>query len=56
MSNGAKFVRGDIDDTTGRLTLERENDSTGECPDLVLMRGTLTDNGDSTYDLTFDGS
>jgi len=51
---GAKFVSGVAD--TGRLVLTREDGSTAVCG-VVLVRGVrLTDNADSTFDLTFDGS
>lgn len=49
---GSKFVDGTA--VTGRIVLERGNGSTAELPDLVIVQGlTLTDNGDSTYDLSF---
>ena len=54
MTLGARFVRGDIESATGRLMLERDDGSvTGQCPELVMVRATLTDNNDSTINLTF---
>jgi hypothetical protein len=55
VSRGPKFVSGDAGN--GRLKLVRDNGSvTDEVPSLILIRATLTDNGDSTFDLVFDGS
>jgi hypothetical protein len=51
---GAKFVRGQAD--TGRLVLTREDGSTARCGVVIVQGATLTDNSDSTYDLSFDGS
>lgn len=54
---GPKFVRGLINPLTGRLTLERADGSvTEECADLFMVAGTYSDNGDSTFDVTFPGS
>lgn len=51
---GLKFVSGTAD--TGRLILTREDGSRVRCGVLIVQGVTLTDNGDSTFDLTFDGS
>lgn len=52
---GFKFVDGTA--TTGRIVLQRGNGSTAELLNVVIVQGvTLTDNEDSTFDLTFDGS
>lgn len=50
---GAKHVSGDL--STGRLFLTRRDGSSVRCG-VVIVQATLTDNSDSTYDLTFDGS
>lgn len=48
----SKFVTGDL--STGQLILIRDNGKTAQC-DVVIVTGVaLTDNEDSTYDLTFD--
>jgi len=46
---GAKFVSGTAD--TGRLILSREDGSTAVCA-VILLRGTLFDNADSTFSFT----
>ena len=52
---GYKFVAGTAQ--TGRIVLERGDDSTAELLDVVIVRGlSLVDNGDLTFDLVFDGS
>jgi hypothetical protein len=52
MSQGAKFVGGTAQN--GRLVLVRSDGSTtAELPDFILVRGVLTDNADSTFDLDF---
>lgn len=52
---GSKFVDGTA--ATGRIVLERSNSSTAQLPGLVIVRGlTLTDNENSTFDVTFTGS
>lgn len=50
---GSKFAAGESDGT--HLTLTRVNGTDGTC-DVFLMRGTLSDNGDTTFDITFPGS
>ena len=55
MRQGFKFVAGTAE--TGRILLERGDESTAELPGVVMVRGlSLIDNDDSTFDLTFDGS
>lgn len=51
---GSKFVSGTA--ATGRLVLTRDDGSTAVCGVVIVQGATLTDNGDITYDLTFDGS
>jgi hypothetical protein len=51
---GARFVRGQAD--TGRLVLIREDLSIARLPVVIVQGATLTDNEDSTFDVTFDGS
>lgn len=51
---GPRFVSGSAD--TGRLILLREDGSTARCGVVIVQGVILTDNEDSTYDLTFDGS
>ena len=51
---GYKFVGGTAE--TGRIVLERGDGSTEQLPDVVIVRASLTDNEDSTFDVTFDGS
>lgn len=51
---GSKFVSGTAD--TGRLILTRQDNSTAVCGVVIIQGATLTDNNDSTFDLTFDGS
>lgn len=48
-----RFVSGAL--TDGRLVLVRESGSTARCGVLMCL-GTLTDNEDGTYELTFGGS
>ena len=50
---GQKFVSGNAD--SGRLILFREDGSIA-INSVVIVRGTLVDNGDSTFDFVFDGS
>lgn len=47
----SKYVSGDL--STGQLVLIREDDTTATCAGFVIFKGTLTDNLDSTYDVTF---
>jgi hypothetical protein len=56
MRLGYKFVAGTAE--TGRIVLERGDESTAELPGVVMVRGlSLVDNDDdSTFDLIFDGS
>lgn len=49
---GVKFVSGQAE--TGRVVLIREDGSRAECPIVICDGATLTDNGDSTYMLSFD--
>ena len=52
MTLGSRFVSGTVE--TGRVVLEREDGSTAGFG-VVMVRGvSLTDNEDSTFDLTFD--
>jgi hypothetical protein len=51
---GSKFVAGQAD--TGRLILTRDDGSTARCGVVIVQGATLTDNNDSTFDLSFDGS
>lgn len=51
---GWQFVGGTAD--TGRLVLTRDDGSTARCGVVIVQGATLTDNGDSTVDVTFDGS
>lgn len=53
---GAKFVRGEIDITSGHLLIQRSDDSIGELLDVVMVAGIISDNGDSTFDVNFSGS
>jgi len=50
----SKYVWGDL--STGRLVLIREDGSRAPCGVVIFQGATLTDNSDSTYDLTFNGS
>lgn len=47
------FVSGTL--TDGRLVLVRRSGSTARC-NVLMCLGTLTDNEDGTFDLTFGGS
>ena len=47
------FVSGTL--TDGRLVLVRKSGSTARC-NVLMCLGTLTDNADGTYELTFGGS
>lgn len=49
---GAKFVGGQAD--SGRLFLTRDDGTTVRCGVILVQGVTLTDNDDSTFDLTFD--
>lgn len=49
----SKFVSGSLE--TGRLILIRSDGSTARCGVLMCL-GTLVDNEDATFDLTFGGS
>lgn len=51
---GARFVGGSAD--AGRLILLREDGSRVRCGVVIVQGVSLTDNEDSTFDLTFDGS
>ena len=51
---GSPFVGGRNDD--GRLYLTRRDGSQARCAVVIIRGATLTDNGDSTVDVTFDGS
>lgn len=51
---GVKFIAGQAE--TGRLVLTREDGSEAVCPVVVVDGATLTDNGDSTFNLVFPGS
>lgn len=51
---GAKFVGGTAD--TGRLILLQEDGSQARCGVVIVKGVSLTDNEDSTFDMTFDGS
>ena len=51
--DGDRFVSGSLE--TGRLVFDRSYTGVVECP-VLLLRGTLVDNGDSTFDITFPGS
>lgn len=51
---GSKFVSGRNDD--GRLYLNRADGSVARCGVAIIRGATVTDNGDSTADVTFDGS
>lgn len=46
----SRFVSGSLED--GQLVLTRDNGTTTRCR-VVIHMGTLTDNSDSTYTLTF---
>lgn len=48
-----RFVSGTL--TDGRLVLVRKSGSTARC-NVLMCLGTLTDNEDGTYELTFGGS
>lgn len=52
--SGAKFVGGQAN--TGRLVLLRDDGSTSRCGVVIVQGVSITDNEDSTVDLTFDGS
>lgn len=51
---GAKFIGGSAD--SGQLILLREDGSQARCGVVIVQGASLTDNEDSTFDLTFDGS
>jgi hypothetical protein len=51
---GARVVRGQAD--TGRLVLIRDDLSTAVCGVVIVQGASITDNEDSTFDLTFYGS
>lgn len=51
---GARFVGGFAD--TGRLVLLREDGSQARCGVVIVQGVSLTDNGDVSFDLSFDGS
>lgn len=53
MFKPAPFTSGYID-STGRLILVRSNSSEARC-DVLMCLGTLTDNEDATYSITFPG-
>lgn len=46
-----KFVSGSLD--TGRLILVRRSGSTARCGVVIATGGTVTDNGDGTFEVTF---
>lgn len=49
-----KFVSAEFRD--GRLFLTRSGGSSVRCGVVIVQGATLTDNSDSTFDVTFDGS
>lgn len=51
---GARFVGGNAE--TGRLILLREDGSQARCGVVIVQGATLTDNENSTFDVTFTGS
>lgn len=51
---GAKFISGSAD--TGQLVLLREDGSVARCGVVIVQGMSLVDNGDSTFDFSFDGS
>lgn len=51
---GPKFIGGQAN--SGRLVLLRQDRSTAVCDVVIVKNATLTDNGDSTFDLVFPGS
>ena len=52
--NGSRFVSGDL--SSGQLVLRRDDGSAEVLPVLIFKNATLSDNGDSTFDLVFPGS
>jgi hypothetical protein len=50
----AKFIYGHAD--AGQLVLTRDDNTTAHCGVVIVQGATLTDNNDSTVDVTFDGS
>jgi hypothetical protein len=54
MTQGAKFVSGEIDASELTLRLTRSNGSSATLGVLLLVQGvSLVDNADSTFDLDF---
>lgn len=51
---GFEFVSGDL--STGRLFLTRRDGAVVPCGTFIIVRGVMTDNSDSTFDVTFDAS
>jgi hypothetical protein len=50
----AEFVSGDL--STGRLFLTRGDGSVVPGGTFIIVRATMTDNSDSTFDVNFDAS
>lgn len=51
VKDGAKFVSGDL--SSGQLLLRRDDGTEEWCGVLIVSGLSLSDNGDSTFDVTF---
>jgi len=51
---GPRFEFGTAE--TGRVVLTRDDGSTAVTGVVIVKNTTVSDNGDSTFDVTFDGS
>lgn len=54
IQGSGKFISGTA--ATGRLVLARSDGSLARCRVVIVEDATLTDNDDSTFNLTFSGS